>query len=116
MTDGLEGFLDAQAFLLPNLNDTFGLACADTEQLSVGEGEIMAIWWGRHGWHGLVALAAVQRGRHPLPRHADDARYRDALADLQGDERIGCRDDPETTGRWLWWFGLDHLDWASMRS
>ncbi len=84
--DDLTAFLGANAFVFPNLNDTFAYACSDTEQLPVGEGEIMAKWWRRHGWHGLVALAACKRGAHPLAAHRTDS-YWAALRDLASDEQ-----------------------------
>jgi hypothetical protein len=102
----LVGLLNATAFLLPNLNDTFGYACADTEQIAVGEGEIMARWWMRHGWQGLVAIAAMKRGKQPIPPVAEDTAYQAAVADLASDERVACtgEDEAET---WRWWFDLE---------
>lgn len=100
--------LDGIAFLLPNLNDTFAYACADTEQIAVGEAEIMAKWWRRHGWFGLVALAAWQRGLHPIPPVAATPNYQDAVADLRSDERVYCEgEEDEGPETWLWWFDLD---------
>lgn len=106
MKDELVTMLDGVAFLLPNFNDTFYYASADTEQIPVGEGEVMAAWWRRHGWHGLVALAAWKRARHPLQPIAEDSRYTAALADLRSDETVLCAGDDEG-GTWLWWFDLD---------
>ena len=103
MSDELVDFLDANAFLLPNFSDTFGYASADTEQIEVGEGEIMAKWWRRHGWYGLVALAAYKRGAEPVREIREDSRYQAAMADLKSDEQVACSDDPEATHTWLWW-------------
>ena len=106
--DEISEMLDHIHFVMPNLNDTFHYACADTEQIEAGEGPVMAAWWRRHRWHGLVALAAWRRGRHPLPEITADARYRAAVADLASDEQVSCPGEPDTE-RWLWWFDLDDL-------
>jgi hypothetical protein len=97
-------------WLLPNLNDTFAYACADSEKIDVGEGEIMAAWWRRHGWHGLVALAAWKRQRHPLSQVAAHPSYQTAIADLRSDETIACAGEVEGA-TWLWWFFDDPVAW-----
>lgn len=89
----LEEFLAAHAFLLPNLNDTFAYACADSEQITVGDGEHMARFWRDYGWHGLVAIAAVKRDRYPLAEVALSPKYKMALGELLAAEWV----DPEWT-------------------
>lgn len=77
-SDELATFLSGMAYVLPNLTDTFGLASADTEQISVGDGQALADFWRAHGWHGMVALAAIQRGAAPLTEVAGTTKYQQA--------------------------------------
>lgn len=82
----LEKFLSELHWIVPNLNDTFGYACADAEKISVGDGELLAKFWRQYGWHGLVAVAAVQRGKDPIPPVAEHPKYQEALKALLEEE------------------------------
>lgn len=95
--DELARFLADLHFILPNLNDTFDYAMADSEQINVGDGEVMADFWRRHGWHGLVAIAAIKRRRDPgIPSVAGDDRYKVALAELRALKPLPPEDgDPD---------------------
>lgn len=93
----LARFLGSVHFILPNFNDTFGYACADTEQISVGDGEFLAEFWRRHGWHGLVAIAAWKRDRTPIPPVARHEKFKAAMAELEANAQIP---DPHDDTPW----------------
>lgn len=90
--DELARFLSTVHFVMPNLNDTFAFACADTEKVSVGDGQLLADFWRRHGWRGLVAIAAVQRGAEPLGEVAATPEYMAARAELLARESFPDED------------------------
>jgi len=101
----LANFLNSIHYFMPNLNDSFYYASADTEKISVGEGAIMAKWAIKHGWYGFVAIAALKRNRNPLPEITKQLAYQAAVRDLNSGEIICFEDDPEG-GDWRWWFDL----------
>lgn len=83
----LADFLGQTHWVCPNLNDTFYYASADSEQLTVGDGELLAAFYEKHGWYGLVALVAIKRERMPLREVQENPRftqaYTEALADAE---------------------------------
>jgi hypothetical protein len=81
-SDELADFLADLAFVMPNLNDTFSYACADSEKITVGDGKLMAEFWRKYGWQGLAAIAAVQRRKEPVAEVARDYGFIRAVAEL----------------------------------
>lgn len=100
--DELADFIADIHFILPNFNDTFSYACADTEQISVGDGQVLADFWRKYGWHGLLAIAAVKRKRDPLPEVAKSEKYQEAVIELMSGKEI----DDEEEG----WTLLDEFE------
>jgi hypothetical protein len=84
----LERFLDDCHGLTVNLNDTFYYSSADAEDVIIGDAGLFADFWQRHGWYGLVAIAAWKRKRHPLPQVAQHPKYKAALEELRSDEPV----------------------------
>lgn len=82
----LWGFLDQMHWVMPNLNDTFAYAAADSERLYMdGESnqkKLIDVWL-EFGHAGLVAYVAKVRGAEPLQEYRTK-RYEAAKASLEG--------------------------------
>lgn len=87
-TQTLNAFLDLFHWVMPNLNDTFGYASADSEKLYMdgdpngNQGTLVAVV-SRFGHAGLIAYCAKVRGCEPL-EELQTPDYRAAKAALGG--------------------------------
>ena len=63
------------------MNDTFGYACADGEDVPLDQLSSVSRMWSEHGHDGLTAWAARQRGEQPLRELLTD-KYATAVAAL----------------------------------
>ncbi len=70
------------------MNDTFGFACADGEDIEVKDFEIILHLWRKYGYDGLIAWAAHKRSDTPL----ESLLTKDYLMALNEVERL-YRDD-----------------------
>jgi uncharacterized protein with PIN domain len=82
-----------------NMNDTFGIACADSGTFDLSDFALMAPVLAEHGHDALTAYVAVGRGCHPIP-HFDRPAYRQARAAIESIRAIHTnfcppQDDPE---------------------
>lgn len=57
---------------LLNMNDTFAYACADAEEVPLGDLPAVLAYWHTYGASGLKAWVAIRRGEVPLRQ---DERY-----------------------------------------
>lgn len=48
------------------MNDTFGYACSDSEEVEIGEMPILSKIYDTHKYDGLIAWAANKRGCEPI--------------------------------------------------
>ncbi len=69
--DELCEFLSAFLWIYPNLNDTFGYACADSERIVLGDADesnvvVLVNVWIRYRHAGIRAYAAKIRGQEVL--------------------------------------------------
>jgi len=65
-----------------NLNDTFGLACADSEVVPEDKLFFLGNIWRGYGGAGLIAWAALTRNAYPLPSIVKGEDFRAAMAFL----------------------------------
>lgn len=73
-----------------NMNDTFGHALADSEEMAVEDFEMIEGTIARHGHDALIAYVAVKRDLHPLESYRTEA-FRQAcreIKEVQGRERF----------------------------
>lgn len=76
--DLLSDFLDHMHWVMPNLNDTFGYATADSEKIYMDQDtnqEMLVDVWSKYGHIGIVAYVAKMRGTEPLPQLLTPAYY-----------------------------------------
>lgn len=73
---------DGKAVIWLLMNDTFGYACADAEDVAVESLPLVARMWETHGYSGLTAFAANQRNQDPIVEHRTD-EYKRALEELR---------------------------------
>ncbi len=77
--------VDASDTFVLNMNDTFGFATADVEEMDSEDFERMVPVIARHGRAALVAYAAVKRRAEPIDckcNHRSDA-YRAARKEIE---------------------------------
>jgi sugar/nucleoside kinase (ribokinase family) len=92
-TQVLHSFLGLMHYVMPNLNDTFSYATADTERLYMDGAEdeevektnqaMLVDVFIRWGAEGVWAYCAKVRGDHVNPT-LHNARYEEALAYMEG--------------------------------
>lgn len=83
--DELREFLDAMHWIMPNLNDTFAYATADSEKIYMdGESntDMLVKAWRQYGHGGIRAYVAKIRGIEPIPP-LRDVDYENAVLALR---------------------------------
>lgn len=86
--DELVRFLESFVFIYPNISDTFGYACADTEKIyldgdydpetEITNQRMLVDIWRRFGHTGLVAYVATMRQQAPV-RQLQTEKYEAAM-------------------------------------
>lgn len=90
--DGNEGRMKAFETVLNgafsislNMNDTFAFACADMEEMSVSDFDLMVPAISKYGQDALTAYAAVKRNQEPISckcNHKNE-KYQAAKVEIQ---------------------------------
>lgn len=70
-----------------NMNDTFGYACADSEEISVSELIEVRDIWKKYGHHGLTAWSAVKRNVDPIDECKSE-QYTLTMKEIMKDENF----------------------------
>lgn len=81
----LETVLNGAFYITLNMNDTFAFACADYEDMSVSDFDLMASVIAKYGQDALTAYVAVKRGQEPISCKCDhkNERYQAAKGEIQ---------------------------------
>lgn len=68
-----------------NMNDTFAFACADVEEMSVSDFDLMVPVISKYGQDALTAYAAVKRNQEPISCKCDhkNERYQAAKVEIK---------------------------------
>lgn len=83
-SDELNEFLDLMHWVMPNLNDTFGYATADSERLYMDQEENqewLVKMFRKYGHDGIVAYCAKVRAQDPIPP-CQTEKYFAAMKDM----------------------------------
>jgi hypothetical protein len=72
-----------------NMNDTFGFACADGEEMDDYDFELLMPIIAKYGRHALVAYVSVKRKAEPMhcPCGHDGHEYKSARAEIEALKR-----------------------------
>lgn len=70
-----------------NMNDTFGYACADSEEVTLSEIPEVYRLWKKYGHHGLTAWSAVKRNVDPIDECKSE-QYTLEMKEIMKDENF----------------------------
>lgn len=81
----LQTVLNGSFCFVLNMNDTFGFACAESEEMGVDDFELMVPIIAKYGHHALIAYAAVKKKVEPIHcKCGHDAEpYRQARVEVE---------------------------------